>query len=397
MSETIYYPTATTLVTSNTTVTGNATILVDRTNAAAYLRPSTSNAAVIIQWIQKTTSSYAADIQASSPYWGNNLNIQFLTQYLYGGYTGSTTLPDGRVMINSGNNGNGLSYFNSVTNIITTGLAAVGNSNGQVGSVLLPDGRVCFVPWAYPATVSAAPIINPVNNVNTSIGFVPRMNNAWLGGCLTPGGNVCFCPFGASNVVVYNTNTSTYTFYESSWAAPGTSVNYIGAVLHPNGLIYFAPGYNSGASIGVFNEATGAFTSITGVGTTAGYWGGVLLPNGKILFVPQGATVMKIFDPSNNTFANGPAVTGYRWGNLLPDGKALLTGNGLNVGIYNYLTNSFTTVSTTLNTGDSGGAVLPDGRVFLTPGNNNGGVGLLIGYNRPVSREFCLHPFFNKL
>lgn len=395
MSETIYYPTATTLVTSNTTVTGNATIGVDRTAAGAYLTPSTSNAAVIIQWIQKTTSSYAADIQASSPYWGQGNNIQFLTQYLYGGYIGGALLPDGRVMMNSGNNGNGLSYFNPVTNVITTALAGIGNSNAQNGCVLLPDGRVGYLTWTQ-GTAPSINIINPVTNAVT-ITLAPVQGAfGWLGGCLTPGGNVCLCPYGSSNTVIFNTKTNAYAYYGAPWVANGTALNYIGAVLHPNGNVYFAPGFNSGQSIGVFNESAGSFTSITGVGTTAGYWGGVLLPDGKIAFIPQGATVIKIFNPSTNTFTNGPAATGYRWGCLLPDGKALFTGGGLNVGIYNYLTNSFTTVSTTLNTGESGGAVLPDGRVFLHPGNTNGGVGLLTGYNRPVAREFCMHPFFNK-
>jgi hypothetical protein len=86
----------------------------------------------------------------------------------------------------------------------------------------------------------------------------------------------------------------------------------------------------------------------------------------------------------------------YQGGVLLPDGRVLFipyTGTGL--GIFNPVTETFTTTGTMPSSyAYYGGVLVPDGRVVLVPGDATA-VGLYLG-NTPAPAEFCLHPFFNK-
>ena len=56
------------------------------------------------------------------------------------------------------------------------------------------------------------------------------------------------------------------------------------------------------------------------------YQGGVLLPNGNVVFVPFNAMVMGIYNPTEDTFTEGPSVGTNRYigGVLLPNGNVIL-------------------------------------------------------------------------
>jgi hypothetical protein len=96
----------------------------------------------------------------------------------------------------------------------------------------------------------------------------------------------------------------------------------------------------------------------------------------------------------------GPAGS-YFGGVLIPDGRVILApafNNNTPIGVYNYLTNTFTTIPGTgifnANTQvGGGGTLLPDGRVIFPPMSLAVGI---LDTMTPAPLEFCLHPFFNK-
>jgi hypothetical protein len=118
------------------------------------------------------------------------------------------------------------------------------------------------------------------------------------------------------------------------------------------------------------------------------------------VFAPNGAGKIGIFTPSatSGTFSFGPTVTGTYWGGvLLPDGRVLFIPNtGTSICIYtpNDTTGTFVMV-TIASAGYIGGVLLPDGRVLFIP-NIATTMGLYLT-NTPAPKDFCLHPFFNKL
>jgi len=121
-----------------------------------------------------------------------------------------------------------------------------------------------------------------------------------------------------------------------------------------------------------------------------------------VVFTPNGQTNVGVFNPATNSFTtyNTGYAVNYGGSCLLPDGRVVfapLSQSSGSIGLFNPVTNSFSTI-VIAPTGIpyAGGCVLlPDGRVVFTPYNALN-VGVLAGANRPVAREFCLHPFFNK-
>jgi hypothetical protein len=377
MSETLYYPSATTLVNANTTVTANATILVDRTATGAYLTPSTSNAAPIIQWIKNTTSTYSQG--TSNQPFGSNAAMSCTTitsSNPFYGFSGVTYTPNGIVVFNPGNNSWGISTYNTKTNVVTKGIVAVGNSDLWFGSVLLPDGRVAFAP----ATGTYIGIFNPTTNA--FISYSIATSNQYRHCALTPKGNVCLVPNTGTNIGIFNPNTNTY-----SSILLGAAGGYTYGGLHPNGNIYLS---GNAGNLGVYNESTGLFSSITTVNSSANGW--VLTKDGNICLVKDPPVV---YNPFTNTSVTGPSLGGgISGGCLLPDGRIFFGGPG-KYRIWNQDTGLGPSLSTPTNAAGLGFIILPTGQVIPNPVDIANGLPIYTGYNRPVSKEFCLHPFFN--
>lgn len=403
IGETLYYPTATTLVNRNTTVTANASILVDRTAQGAYLVPSTSNAAAITQWVQRTINNN------SRPYWSNTQTTNSFKTLpttgtnTGGAFTGGVLIPDGRVIFIPLLQ-NQIGIFDPKTNALTlTGSTAeAGSSYIFHNGCLLPDGRVFFCPFQ----ATRFGVFNPASGVYTSYASanMPTNNFNYGGSVVAPNGKVVCAPYRANNIGVFDPVTNTFTTY----AGPGSTLDvFLSAVAVPDGRVIMIPFGNNlnPGRVGIFNTITNTYTSVsTGANAFQIYLGGVLVPDGRIIMIPNTAqTHIGVFNTNTNIFSTLPASSinqAYCGGCLLPDGTVFFSPHSAtNYGIFNPLTNIFTTVTGVVNppgaVAYNGCNLLPDGRVVMAPCNSQT-IGILSGSNRPVPREFCLHPFFNK-
>jgi hypothetical protein len=111
----------------------------------------------------------------------------------------------------------------------------------------------------------------------------------------------------------------------------------------------------------------GSFTP--GPATDGGFSGCVLMPNGKVCLVPDTAAYVGIYDPSSNTYTNGPIASGFSGGVLLPNGKVCLipTTSGY-VGIYDPVANTYASdCATPAEAQYQGGVLLPSGKVCMVP------------------------------
>jgi streptogramin lyase len=96
-------------------------------------------------------------------------------------------------------------------------------------------------------------------------------------------------------------------------------------VLLRDGRVVFVP--HNAKTIGIFNPATNAYSTIPGMPGGAVYIGGALLPDGRVVFIPCIGTTIGIFDPTTNaysTIAGPPSVYAYDGKVLLNDGRVLL-------------------------------------------------------------------------
>jgi hypothetical protein len=381
MSETIYYPTATTLVNSNTTVTANATIFLDTTDTGAYLTPSTSNAATIQQWIQRTVNSYAS-APGVQPFYSNLYFTSISTGYaaVTQRVVGSVILPDGRIIATtlSGSPAYIISY-NPATSSFTSYASSY---NNFAGGCLLPDGRALFAPYG----AANIGIFNPVTNATSSVAAV-------IGGydsaCVLPNGTVFMPSSNGSYYGIYNPATNVFTSYPTTF-----TLTAAGSILIPDGRVVSGP-WSAMSYVAVYNYVTNTMTSYSGP-VSGIYLGGCYIPDGRIIYPANSMrNEIGIFNTVTNawsTIATG-GTTGYGRTCLLPDGRVLFSSNGTYFGIFNPITNAFSTF-----TGGGGWAsmnLIPDGRVVLLSGDG-ASIGIVSGSNRPVPREFCLHPINNR-
>lgn len=406
MSETIYYPTGTTLVNSDTTVTANGTIYQDLTSQGAYLTPSPSNAAVIVQWIKSVVNNYN-----NSPFGSNLANLATTTlSYTPGFYYGALLAPDGCVIYTPGGAGN-VGIFNPATNRFITVLSGqVGTGYPWLSGCVLPDGRIAWMPQGGVAGRGVG-IYNTATGILTSTNGSVTATDVYGFGCLTSDGRLVGpveSPLAtAANIGVFNPATNSFTTYAAGQAGllgDGVQPPYKGACTVPDGRTVFVP--YSCKNIGVFDPSNNSYTTYAynqaGLAeTNAQFTGSVLVPDGRVIFIPYNASGPGAFDPTTNTFTSYPimGVSGQKYfcGCLLPTGDVLMVGwQQANIGLFNPITNTFRTIiSTASGFGSNQPIVLPDGRVCISP-TQGANYSIILGLNKPVPPEFCTHPFFNR-
>ena len=312
------------------------------------------------------------------------------------GYTSGVLIPDGRVIFIP-TFASTIGIFNPFTNSYSVGPSATGYSCG----VLLPDGRVVCVPRNATNIGIYNPSANTMELVTPSESLVGTFK--YQGAVLLPNGNVAFIPNTANNIGIFNPTTMTFSVLTSN--VPTSTNKYQGGVLLPDGRVICVP-FSIG-TIGIYTPAAdavglGTFTN-TSVSAT-GYSGGVLLPDGRVVFVPHAATTIGLYTPDTGegTFTTAPDITlasgnKYIGGTLLPDGTVLFTNwGGTDIRLYDPIANT-TSAPITGITANSyrNGVLIPDGRVICPHGNVNGRIGIISGFP-PVPKERCLHPCFNK-
>jgi hypothetical protein len=234
-------------------------------------------------------------------------------------------------------------------------------SDKHAGCVLLPDGRVLFVPGA------SGTVVRLFDTRSRSLTSVNAQQSGFSGGVLMPNGKVLFVPKGNAYIGLFDPATDTF-------ALGPAATGYSGGVLMRNGKVFLVP---SGASeLAVFDPATETLENPTPGTTLAAtdekYDGGVLLHDGRVLLVPCNANHVGLFDPVGSVWSTpGPQIDGsakYRGGVILPSGRvAFVPGANARVGLYDPSTGAFETSDATVPDQYRGGALLPDGRAIFAP------------------------------
>ena len=366
----------------------------DLVKRAPYLVANVANSTTIQTWISATCN--AAEIPASfwamsgTPVYGNAASGPSGSS----DYSGSVLLPDGRVLFVPATASN-VGIFNPSTGLFST-ISAAGLTTAAgkfIGGVLLPNGNVIFVP-SQSANIGQ---FNPVSyTYSNAVAVAAASGTLFAGGVLVPNGNVIFAPASSGNVGVYNPTLGTY----SNLAAGLGATAFSGAVLLPSGNVVFAPA--SSANIGMYSPYTAAYTNVGPV-TPTGFSGGVLAPNGNVIFVPSSGTSVGVYNPvilsasGYSTVAIGTPSSGFQGGCMSPTGNVIFAPYAsANIGLFDPGALAYSNVSQAASgsTKFSGATQLPDGRVVLCPSSstNVGVVNTLV----PVAPEFCLAPYFNK-
>lgn len=130
--------------------------------------------------------------------------------------------------------------------------------------------------------------------------------------------------------------------------------------------------------------------SVTTGAVASNYIGATVLPDGRVVFCPGSAPSVGVFNPLTNIFTTYGTVSGttpyYLGSVLLPDNRVLFSPqNDSSIGIFNPNTNTFSNV-VVVGAGSSqysGAVVLPDGRVALVPCNATN-----IGLYNPVTNSY---------
>jgi hypothetical protein len=182
------------------------------------------------------------------------------------------------------------------------------NTNKYSGGVLIPDGRVVFVPM----TSNKLGIYNPSSDTFTETTYTATTLDGssntntlkYQGGVLIPDGRVVFVPRGSNKLGIYTPSSDTFaeTTYTGT-ALDGVNTTdvdkSIGGVLLPDGRVVFVPLLFN--RLGIYNPTTDTYTETTYVGTQLNntgsiykYHGGVLLPDGRVVFVPSSSNKLGI-------------------------------------------------------------------------------------------------------
>jgi streptogramin lyase len=344
----------------------------DLSRRSPHLVPTPDNASKIQAWISGT---------CKNGWWPpfSLSNVAFVGSLQY---SGSVLLPDGTVLFVPWNSGGTIGRFNPMTGqFIAMNPSGDKPSGSFIGGVLLPTGNVVFIP----STSQFIGMYNPVSNKFTNAVLVSQ---SFSGGTLDPYGNVIMIPGeGNGTIGKYNPSLGTLTFINIEGGAQGS-------VLLPNGNIIIIPA--KCPSLYQYQTSTGLVKRLYTIGGQAlKFSGGVLAPNGSVICVPASSNI-GIWTPDSGTFSNvtiGTPSGAFSGGCLLPNGNVIFVPQtSSNIGMFDPVKLTYSNIFS--GSGFSGGALVPDGRVILCPRGSGNVVAIETG--TPISREFCLSPYFNK-
>jgi hypothetical protein len=290
-------------------------------------------------------------------------------------------LPNGKVLIAGGFNSgttavNTTQLYDPTTNTFSAG-PPMTQARGGPTAALLPNGKVLIAGGNDGnGDLNSTELYDVATN---TFAAGPSLIAARYGAAaaLLPNGKVLICcgvafPSGPlSSTEIYDPSANSL----SAGPTTGASVAPTAAILLPNGKVLLTGEVLSGnvTLAELYNPADNSMAERS-LNTFRQYPTSALLPNGKVLIAGgfgnvNGQVVIltttQIYDPSLDTFADGPSMSGGRWyatAAPLANGKILILGgtahggNALNtVEVYDSVTNSFTP-----------GAPMTDPRLFAT-------------------------------
>jgi hypothetical protein len=290
--------------TTNVIASGTLQYSEDLNKRAPYLAPSAANSAAILNWISSTCN--AAD-QPTASWWATS------PRPVYGNvatgprgtadYAGSVLLPDGRVLFVPQNASN-VGFYNPRTLLFST-VSPVGLPPGASkfgGGVLCPNGNVVFIPGVSANIGLFNSLTYIYSNITVGASAGTGGNQVrFQGGVLSPTGNVIMIPRDSANIGVFNPTTLTMTNVGPIYG--GAASLFAAGVLLPNGNVVMTPlNSGQGANIGIYNSyslSTSAFTNVGPMATAGvGTWqSAVLAPNGNVVFIPSASTNAVVYNP----------------------------------------------------------------------------------------------------
>jgi len=388
-----YVGIGTSAVTADLTVAGNIYYTDDIFKRGPYLVPSPANSNAIQAWISSTCNNSS---QPTKSWWATSATPTY-SNIATGprganDYKGSVLLPDGRVLFVPSSASN-VGIFNPFTLTFSAIIpSGAGRGGAFSGGVLLANGNVLMIPQTASANICN---FSPSSLILSNTTTIPA-GTGFDGGVLIPNGNVVMIPSLGSNIGMYNPN-STPPIYTNLTATSG--INYVGGVLIPNGNVVMYP-ITASSTIGMYNPSVTppVFSSITVTGGTPSCQGAVLTPNGNVIGIPLSGSNIGLFNPTTLTYSNitmtGVTGGGFITGGLLPSGNIVMCPyTASNVGMVDPDARTYSNAARAA--GFVGTTVLPSGRVVFTP-YTAANVGILDTFT-PAPIEFCLSPYFNKL
>jgi hypothetical protein len=256
-------------------------------------------------------------------------------------------------------------------------------------SLLLPSGEVFLIPRN-----AACAVYSPATNSVRTIGAAPGVADAYFYGAVLQDGRVFVAPYNTNTAWLVDTERNTVTAASGNFsnANIGQLSGFAnGAVLLPDGRVLTVPG--EGRNFFIYDPYLNRTTAIDVTGYAA--TGALLMPDGKVLMA---SSRMIIYDWQRNTIrqSRDTLAVGPQGMTLLPDGRVFLSSLGAVYYVYNYLSDSFSTINSTVVTNAAtGGTLIPDGRFVMYP---RGGTSTVDAYgtrSRGFSEEVLLSPHYN--
>lgn len=372
----------------NVTVTTIQTYNEDLTRQSPHLRPTLANATAIQNWISASSNmtQRAGWSTSDSPTCSNVVAGPLGSS----DYTGSVLLPDGRVLFVPANATN-IGFYRPSTMEFSTlsGLGLNSTASKYSGGVLLPNGNVFFTPSAS----SNIGIFNPISSRLSNIGPISAAAQKFGGAVLVANGNVIMIPYQTSNIGIFNPTTGVYSNGVAHTAGAGA---FLGGVLAPTGNVVLVP-FNS-SNVGMYDPVNKTYANVAPTTTTVGaarYLNGCIAQNGNIIFSQWSSANVGSFNPvtfafSNLTTTGAGSFTGAK---LLPSGNIVFVPvlTSANVVIFNPVNSQSSNVA---SPGGFGGAsLLPNGSLVFVPTATRNVV--VLNTLTPTSREFCMGPYVN--
>lgn len=198
-------------------------------------------------------------------------------------------------------NSNLITIFDVSLNTTTT--LNVGTSRTYKSAIYAPNTKKIYSLARTTTSTTVMLIVNPIDNTYETVNISKGNSNdySWENGAYIPSNKtIVYIPRRDTQVLVFNTETKTPTYYSASFVSDG----FIGGVYSPlTNKVYGIP-FNSG-TICTFDVATNTIdlTAINhGLGSAGTlYHYGILAPNGKIYCFLWSATTMLVIDPLTNT------------------------------------------------------------------------------------------------
>lgn len=254
-------------------------------------------------------------------------------------------------------------------NITIGSLSYSDGTISRTGGILLPDGRIIFVP----RNDARVQLYDPATDSYVfAIGTMPG-SNAFYGGVLLRDGRAVLLPSSSTTARIYDSSTNTFKIPSPNF---GGNVNAHFGIVLQDGRVFLIP--QSSVFPRIYDPFNDKLTILDHINLlSGGFFGAVLMFDGRVFIVPSNSTTARIYDPYNNTITipngNYPGNSAFNCGVLMSDGRIYMCpANSTTARIYDPKTDSVTTPNGTFPGASAtvGGCLLADGRIVLGTYNN---------------------------